>query len=116
LPPVSFDRDAVTQILQNLLDNAEKHTRNAADRSVRVTLVRHDGGVTLTVRDHGPGLPEEVRRNLFEPFTRGEDNHAPAGLGLGLALVQAQAKAQGAEINYADAPGGGAQFTVTFPV
>jgi signal transduction histidine kinase len=116
LPPVRFDRDAVTQILQNLLDNAEKHTRNAADRSVRVSLARHDGAVALTVRDHGPGLPEEVRQNLFEPFTRGEDNHAPAGLGLGLALVQAQAHAQGAEINYADAPGGGAQFTVTFSV
>jgi signal transduction histidine kinase len=116
LPAVTFDRDAVAQILQNLLDNAEKHTRHSADRSVHVTLARHNGAVRLTVRDHGPGLPPEVRRNLFEPFIRGPDEHAPAGLGLGLALVRAQAQAQGAAITYADAPDGGAEFAVTFPV
>ncbi len=116
LPPVRFDRDAVAQILQNLLDNAEKHTRQSADRTVQVALTADNGTVALTVRDHGPGLPEEVRERLFQPFVRGADNEAPAGLGLGLVLVKTLAERQGARVTCADAPGGGAQFTVAFPV
>ncbi len=116
LPPVRFDRDAVAQILQNLLDNAEKHTRQSADRTVQVALTADNGTVTLTVRDHGPGIPEEVRERLFQPFVRGADNEAPAGLGLGLVLVKTLAERQGAQVTCADAPGGGAQFTIAFPV
>jgi signal transduction histidine kinase len=116
LPPVRFDRDAVAQILQNLLDNAEKHTRQAADRTVQVALAADNGHVALTVRDHGPGIPEEVRQRLFQPFVRGADNEAPAGLGLGLVLVKTLAERQGASVACADAPGGGTQFTVAFPV
>lgn len=116
LPPVRFDRDAVAQILQNLLDNAEKHTRQAADRTVQVALTADNGTVALTVRDHGPGIPDEVRERLFQPFVRGADNEAPAGLGLGLVLVKTLAERQGARVTCADAPGGGAQFTIAFPV
>jgi signal transduction histidine kinase len=115
LPAVRFDHDAVAQILQNLLDNAEKHTRQAADRTVHVALGNENGAVKLTVRDHGPGVPSDLRRRLFEAFARGPDEDAPAGLGLGLVLVKALAKGQGASVTYADAPGGGAQFTVSFP-
>ena len=115
LPAVRFDPDAVAQILQNLLDNAEKHTRQAADRTVQVSLGRENGAVTLTVRDHGPGVSNDLRGRLFEAFARGPDEDAPAGLGLGLVLVKALAEDQGAQVTYTDAPGGGAQFTVSFP-
>jgi signal transduction histidine kinase len=115
LPRIRFDRDAVAQIVQNLLDNAEKHTRHAPDRVVRVSLACDNGTVALTVRDHGAGVPDELRRRLFEAFARGPDEDAPAGLGLGLVLVKALAEGQGARVTYADAEGGGAQFTVSFP-
>lgn len=110
VPAVGFDRDAVAQILQNLLDNAQKY----ANGRVEVSLASHDGAVALRVRDRGAGLPGEVRRHLFEAFRRGPDNDAPAGLGLGLVLVKALAEAQGARVRYADAAGGGAEFTVNF--
>ena len=114
LPRVRFDRDAIAQIVQNLLDNAEKHTRSAADRTIHVSLATQNGRVELSVADHGNGLPSEVRRHLFHPFTRGNQRDAPAGLGLGLVLVKALAEAQGATVTYADANGGGARFMVAF--
>jgi len=119
LPAVAFDRDAVSQIVQNLLDNAEKYTREVANRGVRVKVEAGEpvpsGAVVLSVTDNGPGLPAEMRRRLFQPFTRGHQADAPAGLGLGLALVQALARAQGAEVRYVAAAGGGAEFRVVFP-
>ena len=115
LPSVAFDHDAVAEIVQNLLDNAEKHTRAAADRTIRLALATNHDGVTLSVADHGPGIPQRVRRRLFRPFARGGNPDAPAGLGLGLVLVKALARAHGGRIDYEDAPHGGAIFTVTLP-
>jgi two-component system, OmpR family, sensor histidine kinase KdpD len=114
LPLVKFDRDAVAQIVQNLLDNAEKHTRSAINRSIHLALVGNGDCVALSVSDHGNGVPTEVRRHLFHPFTRGNHTDAAPGLGLGLVLVKALAEAQGATVAYSDADGGGAKFTVTF--
>ncbi len=114
LPPVRFDNDALGQIVQNLLDNAEKHTRNAVDRTIRISLASRTNDVELSVCDHGPGVPAHVRKHLFEAFSRGNHADSPAGLGLGLVLVKALAKAQGAGVAYRDNAGGGACFTVTF--
>ncbi len=116
LPPVSFDRDSVAHILQNLLDNAEKYTRGVDDRRVRVALSRNGKGVDLSVADNGPGVAPELRRRLFQPFTRGGNRDAPEGLGLGLALVRLLARAQGGDIAYRQAAAGGAEFTISFPL
>ena len=116
LPAVSFDRDAVSHILQNLLDNAEKYTRGTADRAIRVALSPNGQSVALEVADNGRGIPPELKRHLFRPFSRGDHRDAPEGLGLGLALVKLLAEAQGGEVSYRDAPAGGAVFSVTMPV
>jgi signal transduction histidine kinase len=108
-----FDRDALSQILHNLLDNAEKYTRGTADRRVRVTVAARDGVPVLTVADNGPGVPEAAQAKLFRAFERTSDPDAPAGLGLGLALVRVLSEAQGGRIACAPAPGGGAAFTLT---
>lgn len=115
LPAVVFDRDALGHILQNLLDNAEKYTREVEDRLIRVGLEPNGRGIDLKVSDNGPGVSPQLRRRLFRPYTRGDDEDAPAGLGLGLVLVKLLTEAQGGEISYADAPAGGAVFTVTMP-
>ena len=113
LPKALFDRDALCQILDNLLDNAEKYSRGAAVRSVAVTAARIDGGVEVRVADSGPGVPRRLRHALFRPFHRPDDGDAPAGLGLGLALARSLARAQGGELALADAPGEGATFVLT---
>ena len=62
LPHVKFDRDALGQIVQNLLDNSEKHTRAASDRTIHISLASRNGRVELSVVDHGKGLPPQLRR------------------------------------------------------
>ncbi len=116
LPSVAFDRDALSHILQNLLDNAEKYTREIEGRTISIRLWQKARGVALSVADNGMGVSRELRRRLFRPFVRGEHPDAPEGLGLGLVLVKELVRAQGAEIRYDDAPGGGALFSLTFPV
>lgn len=114
LPSASFDRDAVSHIVQNLLENAEKYTRGVPDREIHLSLTPVNGTVELQVSDNGAGVPAKVRRRLFRPFSRGQDTNGAEGLGLGLVLVRALARAQGADIRYRDRPSGGAEFTVTF--
>jgi signal transduction histidine kinase len=110
----SFDPDALHQILQNLLDNASKFNREAADRTVRIRLSAPDDRPTLEVVDRGPGVPPELRRKLFRPFTHAPESGSPAGLGIGLAIVRALAEAQGAEVTFHAVEGGGAAFAVRF--
>jgi signal transduction histidine kinase len=70
------------------------------------------------VRDGGPGIPEEMRALLLEPFTRGEPSRArnTGGAGLGLAIVQTLARAHGGTVEITDAPGGGAEVRVHLPL
>lgn len=106
----TFDRDAVTRIVGNLIDNAEKYSRDADDRtiSLRAIATKHDGleVVEILVADHGPGVPAAARGKLFKPFARGVSTDGPAGLGLGLALSQSLARAMGGDLEYRDAPQG----------
>lgn len=115
LAPTPFDPDAVHQILQNLLDNAEKYTRESDDRRIEIELNANGAGPVLSVRDHGPGVDRALRRRLFEPFERSGRADLPAGLGVGLALVRALAGAQGATVSHATPEDGGSRFEVHFP-
>ena len=114
LPAIPFDSDAVHQILQNLIDNAEKYSREANNRTIEVALSANGAGPVLSVRDYGPGVDRALRRRLFEPFERTSNPDLPAGLGVGLALVRALAQAQGATVRLADPEGGGSRFEVHF--
>jgi len=113
LPEALFDHDALCQILDNLLDNAEKYTRDGPDRRADVAVRGTAEAVEITVRDNGPGVPRHDRRSLFTPFRRPEDDNAPAGLGLGLALARSLARAQGGDLVLADDRGTGAAFVLT---
>jgi signal transduction histidine kinase len=115
LPPARFDRDALCQILDNLIDNAEKYSRGATVRRVTVSVARGgSGSPEVRVADSGPGVPRRLRHGLFRPFHRPVDVDAPAGLGLGLALARSLARAQGGDLTLADAtPEEGATFVLT---
>jgi signal transduction histidine kinase len=115
LPPVAFDRDAVFHIVQNLVDNAEKYTRDVVDRRIHVRVEPGPGGVALSVIDHGRGVPEHVQKALFRPFSRTDDKDAPPGLGLGLTLVQGLVRGHRGRVSYSPGPDGGAVFSVVFP-
>lgn len=113
VPVVNADADQMVQILTNLIQNAIDAAKAGPDP--RVTLELGPAGadrVVLSVRDNGPGVTPELRDKLFEPYvtTKAE------GTGLGLAIVHRIVVEHGGEIVYADAPGGGALFTVVLPV
>jgi hypothetical protein len=91
------DRTLIGQMLANLLDNAVKYC--SSGDTIHLALLAQDSTVTLTVRDTGPGIPEDVRSEAFERFTRAERDRAHPGHGLGLALVRAIATRHGARLS-----------------
>ena len=111
---IQADAEALGQIIQNLVDNAEKYGRASTDRAIQLNLRNVGATVQGEVRDHGPGIAPELGRRLFEPFTRGTSADQPAGLGLGLALARELAKAQGARLDHVTPTDGGAAFILSF--
>ncbi|MGH0037568.1 MAG: ATP-binding protein [Myxococcota bacterium] len=100
LPPAAFDRDALLQILFNLVDNAIKYAASASRREIVLTVARQADGVAVGVRDFGPGVPRAQLRRVFEPFHRVESEltRQAKGTGIGLALVRELAAAMGAAV------------------
>jgi signal transduction histidine kinase len=107
------DRQALARMVRNLVDNAARH----ASSQVVVQLTNVDGVVTLTVDDDGEGVPDEDRERIFERFARTDSSRArnTGGVGLGLAVVRATARRHGGDVQYENAPSGGARFVVTLP-
>jgi signal transduction histidine kinase len=114
LPSVEFDADAIHHVVDNLVDNAEKYSRDVPDRSISVDVVPDQGGVAITVTDRGPGVSEELVREP-KPFRRAASTSAPAGLGLGLFLVNRIVRGHGGEIGSTAREGGGASVRVFLP-
>ena len=100
LPAVSFDRDALQQILFNLIDNALKYARRAERKEIEIACAPCPGGVAVRVRDFGPGVARAHEPHLFEPFYRGGDEltRQTQGTGIGLSLVRELAQRMGAEV------------------
>ena len=113
---VLADPHQLRQVLGNLLRNAIVHT--PAGTPVGVTVARAGDDVRVDVRDHGPGLPTTDADALFDRFWRAEGGRerGKAGAGLGLAIVAGIVAAHHGRVQAADAPGGGARFTVLLPV
>jgi signal transduction histidine kinase len=118
LPPVRFDRDALFQMIFNLVDNAMKYAKSAERHDVVVQCGRDErGSVQLSVRDYGPGVSRRVLGKVFEPFFRGEDEltRTAKGSGIGLALVKELGESMGAAVSGANVEGGGFRVSIAFP-
>ena len=118
LPPILADRDQLTQMLLNLLENARDAVTGEgenADRDGRISistrLTERGDRVQVVIEDNGPGIPDDVKEKLFTPYFTTKQG----GTGLGLAIVHRMVSDHGGRIAVTDAPGGGARFTVEFP-
>ena len=94
------DRELLTQVLANLLENSIRHT--GAGTAIEVKLVSTPDEVHLIVADNGPGVPAQLREKLFDRFYRPEASRTTPGSGLGLSLVKAIANLHNARISLRD--------------
>jgi heavy metal sensor kinase len=113
---IRVDPARVRQALDNLLDNALRHT--ARGGRVALTVGRDGGNVAIRCIDTGSGFPAEFLERAFEPFARTADDRAvdPEGAGLGLAIVRAVAEAHGGRADASNRPGGGAVVSILLPL
>ena len=111
LPEVLGDPRKLTQALVNLLRNAVQATVHG-DTLVVEARRRPGVGVVMAVQDSGPGVPEEIRTNLFQPFmsSKGE-----GGMGMGLYMARLVAESHGGRVECVDRPGEGARFELVLP-
>jgi len=127
-PLVLADPGLLERVLANLFSNALRHSPAARPPELRAQLL--EDTALIEVVDHGPGVPDEQKERIFEPFctypsarvgqaaarplTRGGGHHP--GVGLGLAVAKGFAEAMGGRISASDTPGGGLTVRVTLPV
>ena len=113
LPPVRGDSVAIELAFRNLIGNAVRH--GGSGKWIGVSAAPFGNGIEVRVCDHGPGIPEQERRRIFEPFYRGEQTrqHRVPGTGLGLSIVRNTIEQCQGTVEMVNA--GGAQFTVRLP-
>jgi len=112
LPYVEGDPHQLMQVFLNLILNAEQAIREARDRgTLRIRLSDGGGSVSASFQDDGPGIPDDILPSIFDPFYT--TKRPGRGTGLGLSICKSVMKEHNGTIEAANAPGGGAVFTVT---
>ncbi len=115
LPEVRYDRDALLQVLFNLVDNALKYSGGAREKSIVLSCLKQGDRVVVTVADHGPGVPRRHLKKIFEPFYRAEDEltRRSKGTGIGLALVRGLVEQMGGSVAGSNSTAGGFEVEVS---
>ena len=113
LPVVTVKPAAFKRCLANLVSNAARHAN-----AIAITGHRDHRWLTVTIDDDGPGIPADMREEVFKPFLRLDDarNQDEGGTGLGLAIARDIARSHGGDITLGDSPMGGLRATVRVPV
>ena len=116
LPVLSIDKDAMTQAIFNLLDNAVKFSRG--EKMVRVTVEKNENLIIIKVKDKGIGIENDEKDKIFEKFYRGNSavKYYIKGTGLGLSLVKYTVEAHNGHIVIESEPGWSTVFTITLPI
>ncbi|MBU0929107.1 MAG: transporter substrate-binding domain-containing protein [Spirochaetes bacterium] len=109
------DKNRIAQVIMNLSMNAIKYT----DRGeVELALALHEDSLYISVKDTGPGIPDEAKDKIFQPYYRVDrkQSSSAGGLGLGLAIVKSIVDALGGSIRYETHPSLGTHFEVSLPL
>ncbi|WP_329024273.1 sensor histidine kinase [Streptomyces sp. NBC_00690] len=111
LPMVAVDRGLLERAVANIVENAVKYS--PLDTAVTVAASALGDRVEVRVADRGPGVPDEEKERIFEPFQRYGDAPRGAGVGLGLAVARGFTEAMGGTLTAEDTPGGGMTMVLT---
>lgn len=109
----NLDAQRISQAVLQLVENAIKYT--PARSKIGVSIQLGEESLSISVSDNGPGVPAELRGQIWEPFVRGKGQQNIEGSGIGLSLVLAVARAHGGVAKVEDNPGGGAKFVIEIP-
>ena len=113
LPMVAVDKGLLERSVANVVENAVKYSPDGQPVTVSASALADR--VEVRVVDRGPGVPDEAKDRIFEPFQRYGDAPRGAGVGLGLAVARGFAEAMGGTLTAEDTPGGGLTMVLTLP-
>jgi signal transduction histidine kinase len=114
VPPIRGDRERLRQVVTNLVDNAIKYS--PAGDEVEVAVRPENGSVKVSVTDHGPGIPDDQQRLIFEKFGRADvPGSSKPGTGLGLFIARSIAEAHGGTLDVRSGADAGATFVLSLP-
>jgi signal transduction histidine kinase len=113
---LKIDKDAISQVLLNLFNNAVKYSEEK--KYILVKVCRNSNSALISVTDHGVGIPKEELKKIFDKFYRVSNakTRETRGTGLGLTLAKHVIEAHGGEVQVESEPGKGSRFTVTIPL
>ncbi|MFJ8228512.1 ATP-binding protein [Streptomyces sp. NPDC094448] len=114
LPMVTVDRGLLERAVANIVENAVKYSPDATPVAVAASTLGER--VEVRVADRGPGVPDDEKERIFEPFQRYGDAPRGAGVGLGLAVARGFVEAMGGTLTAEDTPGGGMTMVLTLMV
>lgn len=110
---VEADRPMLILVISNLIDNALRFSSDGSD--ITIAVQESLSLISISVRDHGPGFPDEDKDRMFERFYKSERSRTTSGAGLGLAIVKHAVRTHGGTVQAENALDGGAIFTVRLP-
>ncbi|MGD9157405.1 MAG: HAMP domain-containing sensor histidine kinase [Desulfobacteraceae bacterium] len=113
---INTDRDALEQVILNLIDNSIKYASSGGE--ISLSMEGDEREVEIRIEDRGPGIPDTHRNKIFDKFHRVDDSLTATkqGSGLGLSIAKKMLEDIGGSLSYTPGQGGGSCFTVKVPV
>ncbi|MEW5736860.1 MAG: HAMP domain-containing sensor histidine kinase [Thermodesulfobacteriota bacterium] len=117
IEPFAYDREAMVQVISNLVDNARKFSGASPEKEIEISVIQDENETRIAVSDRGPGIPRKALSKIFQDFYRVENAPGPlvGGTGIGLALTRKLVAAMGGKVTAKNNDGPGLTVTIRLP-